>query len=98
MWQENNLVWTQNKLEANEHLPLHDLHIDQDVMFQDTTSKRWFPTTVTSLCLQPRSYMITTKEGVTYRKTQAHLKPYRLQNKKCKDEHSLVQSCYMQTF
>ena len=23
----------------NEHLPLHDLHIGQDVMFQDATSK-----------------------------------------------------------
>ena len=59
----------------NEHLPSHGLHPGQDVMFQDTTSKWWFPATMTSLCLQPRSYKIITGEGVTYRKTQAHLKP-----------------------
>ena len=45
----------------NEHLPLHDLHLGQDVMFQDTTSKWWFPATTTSLCSEPRSYKITTK-------------------------------------
>ena len=39
----------------NEHLPLHDLHVGQDVMFQDATSKWWFPATITSLCSQPRS-------------------------------------------
>ena len=60
----------------NEHLPSHDLHLGQDVMFQDTTSKWWFPVTSTSLCSEPRSYKTTTKENVTYRKTQAHLKPY----------------------
>ena len=59
----------------NEHLLLHDLHLGQDVMFQDSTSKQWFPTTISSLCSEPRSYKITTKEGVTYRKTQVHLKP-----------------------
>ena len=60
----------------NEHLPSHDLHLGQDVMFQEATSKQWFPATITSLCSQPRSYNITTREGITYRKTQAHLKPY----------------------
>ena len=60
----------------NEHLPLHDLHLGQDVMFQDATSKQWFRATITSLCFQPGSYKITTREVVTYRKTQAHLKPY----------------------
>ena len=34
----------------NEHLPSHDLHLGQDVMFQDSTSKWWFPTIITSLC------------------------------------------------
>ena len=53
----------------NEHLPSHDLHLGQDVMFQDPTSKWWFPATITSLCSEPRSYKITTNEGVTYRKT-----------------------------
>ena len=35
--------------QKNERLPLHDLHLDQDVMFQDTTSKQWFPATITRL-------------------------------------------------
>ena len=61
----------------NECLPSHDLHLGEDVMsimFQDSTCKQWFPATITSLCSEPRSYKITTKEGVTYRKTQVLLK------------------------
>ena len=72
----------------NENLPSHDLHIGQDVMYQDVTSKQWYPATITSLYVQPRIYNITTREGVTYRKTQAHLKPYQSQCKKTEDEHS----------
>ena len=72
----------------NEHLPSHDLHIGQDIMYQDVTSKWWYPATITSLCAQPRSYKITTRDDVTYRKTQAHLKPYQPQCKKTEDEHS----------
>ena len=34
----------------NEHLPSHDLHIGQDVMFQDVASKCWYPATITTLC------------------------------------------------
>ena len=79
----------------NEHLPSHDLHVEQDVMYQDVTSKQWYPATITSLCVQPRSYNITTREGVTYRKTQADLKPYQVQSKKSEDEHSGVQSSDM---
>ena len=60
----------------NEHLPSHDIHLNQVVMYQDPTTKRWFPATITKLCQEPRSYIITTKEGIQYRKTQAHLKPY----------------------
>ena len=48
----------------NDHLPLHDQHLGQDVMFQDTTSKPWFPASITSLCPESRSYKITTKEGI----------------------------------
>ena len=48
-----------------EHL--HDLHIDQVVIYQDSTSKQWYPATITRLCKKPRSYIITTKEGVQYR-------------------------------
>ena len=81
----------------NEHLPSHDLYLGQDVMFQDTTCKQWFPATITSLCTEPRSYKITTKEDVAYGQTQAHLKPYSLQNKKSEDEHFLLQSSNMWT-
>ena len=81
----------------NEHLPSHNLHIGQDVMFQVSTSKQWFPATITSVCSQPRSYNITTREGVTYRKTQAYLKPYSPRSKKNEDEHSLSQSSNMWT-
>ena len=49
---------------------------NQAVMYQDPNDKRWYPATIPTLCQEPRSYMITTKQGVQYRKTQAHLKPY----------------------
>ena len=62
-----------------KNLPSHDLHIGQDVMYQDATSKQWYPATITNLCAQPRSYKIPTRGDVTYRKTQAHLKPYQPQ-------------------
>ena len=64
----------------NEQVPLHDLHLNQAVMYQDPNDKRWYPATITRLCQEPRSYLITTKQGVQYRKTQAHLKPYHLQD------------------
>ena len=72
----------------NEHLPSCDLHIGQNVMFQDVASKWWYPATITSLCVQPRSYIMTTRDGVTYRKTKAHLKSYQPQCKKTEDEYS----------
>ena len=40
----------------NENLTSHDLHLGQDVMFQDSTSKWWFPATIITLCSEPRSY------------------------------------------
>ena len=52
----------------NDHLPSHDLFIGQDVMFQDSISKRWFPVTITAWCKEPRSYKIITRSGVTYKK------------------------------
>ena len=62
----------------NEHLPIHDLHLHEAVLYQDPASKRWYPATITKLCQKPRSYIITTKQGVQYRKTQAHLMSYKL--------------------
>ena len=37
-----------------EHLPLLDLHLGQDDMFQGSTSKQQFPATISSLCSEPR--------------------------------------------
>ena len=60
-------------------------------MMKDHTSKRWSPVVITRLCKEPRSYQVTTRDNVTYRKTQAHLKPY-----KPKVENVLgVESCNM---
>ena len=79
----------------NEHLPLHDLHLDQVVMYQDPTTKRWFPAIITKLCQESRSY-ITTKEDIQYRKTQGHLKAYHLEDKTSENE-MLVQNNHMWT-
>ena len=72
----------------HEQMPSHDLHLNQVVMYQDPNDKRWYPATITRLCQEPRSYLITTKQGVQYRRTQAHLKPYQLQDEN-KDEDEL---------
>ena len=65
----------------NEHLPLHDLCLGQNVMMQDPTSKKWSPVVITKLCQESRSYQVITKDGVTYRKMQVHLKPYKSDDK-----------------
>ena len=80
----------------NEHLSAHDLHLNQTVMYQDKSTRRWYPATITKLCQEPRSYIITTKEGVQYRKTQAHLKSYHPQNKRSKNK-LLAKNNLMQT-
>ena len=54
-------------------------------MYQEVASKWLYPATITSLCVQPRSYNITTRDGVTYRKIQAHLKPDQPQCKETED-------------
>ena len=56
-------VWLRNK-HKNEHLPSHDLHLGQDVMFQDATSKWWFPATITNLCSQQE--VIRLQQGNMY--------------------------------
>ena len=72
----------------NENLPLHDLHLGQDVIMQDPTSKQWSPAVITRLCKEPRSYQVTTSDNVTYRKTQAHPKPYKPEIKSAQDAKS----------
>ena len=62
-------------------LPSHDLHIGQQVMYQGSTRKCWYPAVIDSLCPEPRSHKITTRDGNTYRKTQSHMKHFTLQNK-----------------
>ena len=57
-------------------------------MCQDPTTMRWFPTTIKALCLEPRSYQIETPEGVTYRRTQNHLKPNKSYQKTPRREQS----------
>ena len=77
----------------NEHLPSHDLCLGQHVLMQDPTSKRWSPAVITKLCKEPRSYQVTTKEGLTYRKMQVHLKPYKPDDK----QNQAAKKCHMQT-
>ena len=64
----------------NEQLPTHDLHIGQNVMYLNPVNRRWYSATITSLCQEPRSYKIRTEDGIIYRKTQSHLKPYQQQH------------------
>ena len=72
----------------NQHLPTHEFHIGQDIMCQSPITKRWFPVKIKALCPELRSYQIETPEGITYRRTQNHLKPFQLcQNTQTKDQH-----------
>ena len=49
--------------QKNQHLPTHDLCLHQTVMFQEMTSKKWYPATITKLYEEPRSYIITTPDS-----------------------------------
>ena len=69
----------------NETLPSHDLHLGQDDMMQDPVSKRWSPAVITRLCKEPRSYQVTTRDNITCRKMQAHLKPHKPEVKNVQD-------------
>ena len=60
----------------NQHIPLHDCHIGQDVMCQSPITKKWFPVKIKELCPEPRSYQVEMPEGIIYRRTQNHLKPF----------------------
>ena len=67
---------TTEQMKKNHHLPTHDLCINQPVMYQDATTKKWYPATIVSWCEEPRSYITSTDEGIQYRQIQQHLKPY----------------------
>ena len=81
----------------NQHLPLHYLHIGQEVLYQDSVTKRWFPATIKAFCPEPRSYQIQTTEGVIYRRTQNHVKPYKSNQKIHKGELSNQNNNHMQS-
>ena len=55
-----------------------------------------YPATIAMLCQEPRSYIVTTKQGVQYRKTQTHLKSYNLQEDTSENE-LLVQNTHKWT-
>ena len=63
--------------DKNETAPTHDYKLNQDVMYLDPASKKWFPATIVCLLDAKCSYLIRTPEGVEYRRTQQHLKPYK---------------------
>ena len=69
-------IVAEQPLRKNQHLLLHDFHIEQDVMCQSPITKKWFPVKIKELCLEPRSYQVETLEGIVYRRTQNHLKPF----------------------
>ena len=57
-------------------------------MCQSPIMKRWFPATIKALCTEPRSYQIETPEGITYRRTQNHLKQFKSPQKaQTKEQH-----------
>ena len=84
----------------NQHLPTHDLCLDQTVMYQDAPSKKWYPAKITKLCDKPRSCIISTENGTQYRKTQKHLKFYQLKSQinvkesptQCNNNHMQLRS------
>ena len=76
----------------NQHLPTHDFHIGQEVMCQSPIIKRWFPANIKALCPEPRSYQIETQEGITYRRTQNHLKLFK-SHQKTQTKEQYLQKC-----
>ena len=60
-------------------LPIHDLHVGQDVMYQDSTS--CLSSCHSKFVFEPRSYKNHTRDGIVYRKPQSHLKPFILRTR-----------------
>ena len=69
------------KSDKHAALPTHDLNVGQHVMYQDSASKHWYPAVIDSLCLEPISYKVITRDGIVYRKIQSHLIPFTPQKK-----------------
>ena len=51
-------------------LPMHDLHVCQNVMYQHSASNHWYPAVIQSLCSELRGY----KRWYCLHKSQSHLK------------------------
>ena len=79
----------------NQHQPSHDFHIGQEVMCQSPITKRWLPARIKALCPEPRSYQIETPEGITYRRTHYHLKPFK-SSQKTQTKQQYQQKCSSQ--
>ena len=39
--------------QKNQHLPTHNLCLDQTVMYQDPTNKKWYPAKITNYVMNP---------------------------------------------
>ena len=64
----------------NQHLPTHDLCQKQAAMYQELTSIKWYLATITKLCKEPRSYIITTVDGNLIQKNADALKALSTKN------------------
>ena len=63
-------------------------------MYLNPAKRRWYTATITSLCQEPQSYKIKPDEGITYRKTQSHLKMYQRNTEKMNIENTQAERCY----
>ena len=53
--------------EKHERAPTHDYKLNQDVMYLDPATKKWFPATIVHLLDAKRSYLIKTPDGAEYK-------------------------------
>ena len=61
----------------NQHLPTHDLCLNQTVMYQEPIEEQKVVSSENHKVMQGTQKLHqTTEEGMQYRKMQMHLKPY----------------------
>ena len=80
----------------NEHLPSHDLYIDQAVMYQRLKKQKVVSNYYNKTVQIAQKLYNHNQRGCTVQETQAHLKPYQPQDKKVEDKH-LSQNNHMWT-
>ena len=81
----------------NQHLPLHNFHIGQDVMCQSPITKRWFPAKIKALCPEPRSYQIETPERDHVQKDTKPSKTISVVSKDSKQRNKHKEQCQKRT-